>query len=105
MVKCWNCKNLARAYSGTPAEGKRFRKEYRKCKVKGTVFELRSDISEERECDIFEQPERWAKKQEPPTFSRIHTLFLLKSSRSITEESLQSWVWMDPVIRLSPFLS
>ena len=76
MVKCWNCKHLARAYSGTPAEGKLFRTEYRKCKVKGTVFERRSDITEERECDSFEQSERWAKRQEPPTFSRIYRVRL-----------------------------
>ena len=72
MVRCWNCKHLARVYGGTPEEGKLFEKELRKCKIKDTIFERRSDITQERECDRFEQSARWAKKQEPPTFSRIY---------------------------------
>lgn len=65
MVKCWNCEHLMRVYSGKPANEKLFEKEFRKCKVKGIIFERYNDIREERECNSFKKSKRWSKTRIP----------------------------------------
>lgn len=62
MVKCWNCENLVKVYSGKPAYGRLFEKKYHRCKVKGLDFEKFYQVEKEKECDRYEEARIWLKK-------------------------------------------
>lgn len=55
MVRCWNCEHLIRMYSGDPRKGKLFENEFRKCVVKGIVYERYDDYTKERECKDYKE--------------------------------------------------
>lgn len=60
MVKCFNCDNLMRKYSGKPVHEKLFETENYACKVKDLTLSF-GEIKRERECDLFKESKRWAK--------------------------------------------
>ena len=64
MVRCWNCEHLIRLYSGSPRKGRLFENEFRKCAVKGVVYERYNDYTKERDCEDYEESERKVKYEE-----------------------------------------
>jgi len=44
---------LIRVYSGNPRKGKLFENEFRKCPVKGIVYERYRDYTKERDCEDY----------------------------------------------------
>ena len=64
MVRCWNCEHLIRAYSGNPRKGKLFENEFRKCPVKGIVYERYRDYTKERDCEDYGESKHKVKYEE-----------------------------------------
>jgi hypothetical protein len=64
MVRCWNCENLVKAYSGGPSSGQLFQREFCKCKVKRFEIEHYSDLTKERECREYKESENRMKYEE-----------------------------------------
>ncbi|MGD8545207.1 MAG: hypothetical protein PVH12_03425 [Candidatus Bathyarchaeota archaeon] len=73
MVKCWNCENLKKVYSGVPTKGMLFGKKSYRCKVKGIMLEKYYELHDEKQCSRYKEGRYWIKNRQ---------IFKIQSQRS-----------------------